>query len=210
MRALIIAHGEPPSRQLIRKLKAEADIVIATDGAANQLLPAGIIPHFVLGDFDSIDPGIPDAYPEIRFVIAANQEASDLDKAVAHALELGAAEVAVTGSGGGRLDHTLANASLLLKYEGVRLTLADDRGVSRGVSGDAEFNGAIGDTLSLIAFSPANVAWTEGLKWPLQDETLVPGTRGVSNIFTQPTARIRVDSGAVIACHLSASRADSW
>src|SRR5438876_7039445 len=112
MRALIVAHGEPPSRDLLDRLIADSDLVIATDGAANGLIPAGITPHIVLGDFDSLDSKLPDSHPEIQFVSAASQEASDLDKAVAHALELGAVTVTITGAGGGRIDHTLANVSL--------------------------------------------------------------------------------------------------
>jgi thiamine pyrophosphokinase len=41
---------------------------------------------------------------------------------------------------------------------------------------------------------------TEGLRYPLCDEDLMPGTtRGVSNEFTAPTARITLDTGALLA-----------
>ena len=202
MRALIIAHGEPPSKQLLESLMADSDPVIATDGAANGMISAGIRPQVVFGDFDSLDHGLRRLHPEIQFIAAPSQEASDLDKAVAHALELGADSVVITGAGGGRIDHTLANVSLLLKYRGIDLCLVDDRGITRALETEAEFVGQVGDTLSLIPFEPVKIAWTKGLKWPLQNETLRPGTRGLSNVFTESTAVVCVDSGILIACHL--------
>ena len=202
MDVLIIAHGELPSVELLRTLAADSDVVIATDGAANVLIPLEILPNIVLGDFDSLDPEVRLQNPDIQFVAAQIQEASDLDKAIAHALEMGPVRIRIAGSSGGRMDHTLANASLLLKYRGVDIALVDDRGVTRAVDGEANFRGAIGDTLSLIPFAPVRIGWTEGLKWPLQGEELVPGSRGVSNVFIEPEARIRVESGIVFVCHL--------
>jgi thiamine pyrophosphokinase len=41
---------------------------------------------------------------------------------------------------------------------------------------------------------------TEGLKYPLADETLEPGSsRGVSNVFVEPAARITVERGVLLA-----------
>ena len=41
---------------------------------------------------------------------------------------------------------------------------------------------------------------TEGLAYPLRGETLVPGSsRGLSNVFTDPEARITLDSGVLLA-----------
>src|SRR5206468_3337613 len=120
------------------------------------------------------------------FESAPSQEASDLDKAVAFALEQGAAVIRILGAGGGRIDHTLANVSLLLKYGGgADIALVDERGLTRAVSGEAEFHGIIGDTLSLIPFGPCVVGWTEGLEWALRDEPILPGSRGVSNLFVE-------------------------
>ena len=203
MNVLIIAHGEPPSVELLRRLASDSDMVIATDGAANTLIPLGILPHVVLGDFDSLDPAVRAQNLGIQYVAAEIQEASDLDKAIAHALEMGAVRLRIAGAAGGRMDHTLTNASLLLKYHNAAdIVLVDDRGITRAVAGEATFQGEVGDTLSLIPFAPAKIGWTEGLKWPLQGEALLPGSRGVSNVFIKEEARIRVESGIVLVCHL--------
>jgi thiamine pyrophosphokinase len=203
MTALIIAHGELPSTALLEELAADADLVVATDGAANAIIPRGIQPRVVLGDFDSLESAIREQYPHLEYVTAANQEASDLDKAVAHALERGAVRIRIAGAGGGRMDHALANASLLLKYQNAaEITLVDDRGVTCVVSEEVEFLGEPGDTLSLVPFEPVVIGSTEGLKWPLKDEYLYPGSRGVSNLFVGHVARITILSGMAFACHL--------
>ncbi len=203
MNVLIIAHGEPPSVELLRTLAADSDVVIATDGAANTLIPLGILPDVVLGDFDSLDPVVRTQNPRIQYVAAESQEASDLDKAIAHALLMGAVRIQIAGAAGGRMDHTLTNASLLVKYKSAAdIVLVDDQGMTRAVDGEAIFQGTKGDTLSLIAFASARIAWTKGLKWPLRGEDLLPGSRGVSNVFTAEQARICVESGIILVCYL--------
>ena len=49
-------------------------------------------------------------------VHAFDQEASDLDKAIAYARERGAGRITVTGAGGGRIDHALTNVSILMRH----------------------------------------------------------------------------------------------
>src|SRR5436309_3537796 len=95
MKVVIVAHGDAPSRGLLEACEGDCDLLIATDGAANALIQEGLRPDVVLGDFDSLDPQIQRDHPEIRFEPAPSQEASDLDKAVAFALEQGAAVIRI-------------------------------------------------------------------------------------------------------------------
>lgn len=202
MHALILAHGEPPSHGLLVRLWEEADLTIVTDGAANDLPARGLLPDVVLGDFDSLDANMRGRLPNTLFVRADDQEASDLDKALAYACERGAARATVAGAGGGRLDHTLTNASLLFKYgPHMDVRLVDDQGEARVVGRPAEIRGRIGDRLSLIAFAPVEGVTAEGVLWPLRDEPLAPGSRGVSNVLVAETARVSVRSGLLIVCH---------
>jgi thiamine pyrophosphokinase len=203
MRALILADGERPPAALLARLRKEADLFIATDGAANAPSGAGPAPDVVLGDFDSLQPETRPALPDTTFVHVFDQDACDLDKAIAYALERGAARITLTGAGGGRIDHTLTAFSLLLKYHSQsQIRLAEGWGEAQAVCGAAEFQGRPGDTLSLICFAPVEGVTAEGVKWPLRGETLLPGSRGVSNEFVAATARVSVRSGVLIACHL--------
>ena len=52
--------------------------------------------------------------------------------------------------------------------------------------------GEAGELVSLLAVNgPAEGVTTDGLAYPLRDETLEPGsTRGVSNVFATESARV--------------------
>ena len=65
--------------------------------------------------------------------------------------------------------------------------------------------GASGDTLSLIPISgPAAGITTSGLDYPMQHGTLPFGaTLGVSNVLTSATASVTLESGLLLAIHIS-------
>lgn len=203
MRALILGNGERISHGLLAHLREQADLFIATDGAAATLLHPDILPDIILGDFDSLDAASRGRIPADRLFYAPDQEASDLEKAIEYALGRGATCLTLTGVTGGRPDHTLVAFSLLLKYHGrLDIRIVEEKAEIRAVTGSAEWHGRPGDTLSLIAFEAVEGVSLEGVRWPLCDETLTPGSRGVSNVLTADTARLRVRSGVLLACHL--------
>ena len=65
----------------------------------------------------------------------------------------------------------------------------------------AAFEGEPGELLTLLALhGPAEGVTTDGLAYPLRDETLEPGSsRGVSNVFDRATARVTVERGVLLA-----------
>ena len=69
------------------------------------------------------------------------------------------------------------------------------------VRGERGLSGTEGELVSLFALNgPARGITTDGLLYPLRGETLVPGSsRGLSNVFTDPEARITLDSGVLLA-----------
>ncbi len=69
------------------------------------------------------------------------------------------------------------------------------------VRGHRTIAGTPGDLLTLLpVHGPAEGVTTEGLEYPLRDETLPPGTsRGVSNVFSALRARITVERGCLLA-----------
>ena len=54
MRVLILANGDPPSPDLLRRLAAGHDLFLAVDGAVRFAAQAGVTPHMISGDFDSV------------------------------------------------------------------------------------------------------------------------------------------------------------
>jgi thiamine pyrophosphokinase len=203
MHVLILANGEHPPLDLIQSLRHEADLFIATDGAANALFTLGEIPDIVLGDMDSLHPSVADQLAAGVVIPALDQEASDLDKAIQFALDRGAERVTILGFGGGRLDHTFTAVSLLLKYHSdIQVVLRSPNGSLQIVSEGSVIEGQIGDTLSLVVFGPTEGVCLEGVEWPLKDETLRPGSRGVSNHLVEPRATLSIKTGWALVFHL--------
>jgi thiamine pyrophosphokinase len=201
-RALILANGDRPPASFLRTLRRDAGIFIAADGAANRLGPEDPVPDYVLGDFDSLDPGARERLTGPEFVLAEDQELSDLEKAVRHALDLGARQITITGATGSRPDHTLTAFSILAAYPDDVTRMVEPLWQARAVSVSAVIAGRPGDTLSLTVFAPATVRSLDGVQWPLRDETLVPGSRGISNRMIGIEARLVVDAGIVIVAHV--------
>jgi thiamine pyrophosphokinase len=204
--ALILAHGNRPSYELLLHLSNKSSLFLATDGAANELAALGLFPNVVFGDFDSLSPSVREKLTDAEFVHSPDQEASDLDKAISHTISLGFESIYVAGATGGRLDHTLANTALLLKYHPEHdIRLIDDRWEAWAVSGIAEIGGCPGDTVSLVAFVPVESVSISGVRWPLNGEALFPGSRGVSNEMISDVAKLEVKGGTVIVIHQPAS-----
>jgi thiamine pyrophosphokinase len=68
---------------------------------------------------------------------------------------------------------------------------------------EAEINGRVGDTLSLIALKDdARGVTIEGCQYPLNNAVLPFGaTLGISNVLLAPTAKVSVKEGIVLALH---------
>ena len=111
--------------------------------------------------------------------------------------------MSVVGGAGGRLDHLLANLTLLAspRFAGARVDAWCGPARVVVVRDVAEVEGTPGSTVTLLALGGlAQGVRTEGLRYPLVGEELEAGTtRGVSNEFVDASARVSVQSGVVLA-----------
>jgi thiamine pyrophosphokinase len=111
----------------------------------------------------------------------------------------------VSGGGGSRLDHHLAELVLLAAERFAPLHIDARIGTARAIAihaGEpAALAGAPGAVLTLLALGgPASGVTTDGLRWPLRAETLQPGsTRGVSNEIVSGPVRVEVGGGSLLA-----------
>src|SRR2546428_4222496 len=99
MRAVVVAHGDvlPSDRAVI----GPSDYVVAADGGAFAIERWKLLPHLVVGDMDSLgDAGVErmarQGIPVAKF--SAAKDESDLELAVAQAIEAGATEVVLLGA----------------------------------------------------------------------------------------------------------------
>ncbi len=205
---LILANGDPPSKELLHQLRQDADLFLATDGAANALTEPGIVPDIVLGDFDSLLPATRERLSASHFIEAPDQNACDLEKALIYVRAQGATQITLTGAMGGRLDHMLTALSLLAAAAiSVPMRIVSDRETIYCLRATPEDSAALDipgkpdDLLSLVVFAPAFGITLTGTRWSLRDETLLPGSRTVSNLFAEKSVRLRITEGTLFAIH---------
>jgi thiamine pyrophosphokinase len=205
VKAVIVASGEPDPTDT-RHLEG-ADLVIAADGGTHWLAGAGIAPGRLIGDMDSVSGEL------LRRLEASGtrierhptaKDASDLALAVERVLSLGADEVVILGAlQGDRLDHELANVLLLadpVLMQRVRIERGATTVRSLADGGRLELGGRSGDRVTLLPVGgPAVGIRTEGLRYPLEGETLPLGsTRGLSNEIVAPSAWVQLDKGVLL------------
>jgi thiamine pyrophosphokinase len=141
--------------------------------------------------------------PVAKFSTAKDE--SDLELAVAQAIEIGATEIVLLGAlGGDRLDHETANLLLLADpgYDGVRLEARRGALRIRPVRGEGSLSlaGPVGALVTLLPVNgDANGVTTQGLRFPLRDETLRFGrARGLSNEVASLPATVTVRKGSLL------------
>ena len=169
----------------LRETPGPGDAVIAADAGYRVCRQAGLVPDLLLGAFDSRDD-------------------TDTMLAIKTALAWGCQEVHLYGgTGGKRLDHTLANLQSLLYLR---------RRGARGYLYDDDFLWTVIENESLTI--PRTVEWglfsafclgdraegidEVGFQYPLEDAVLTPEfPLGVSNHIVEPEAVITVRRGTL-------------
>jgi thiamine pyrophosphokinase len=208
MHVLVFANGAPPEPDGTLRLVRSADMVLCANGGTHHARALGIDPHVVIGDMDSLAQ-------ELRTTLRgagtrllehpAHKDETDLELALLYAADQGATRITVVGVRGGRIDHELANLLLLAhpRLAGLDVSLVAESQEIRLVRQQARFQGAIGDLLSLLPIGgDACGITTSGLEYPLCGETLQFGpARGISNVFSEPEACVRLSSGVLLAVH---------
>jgi thiamine pyrophosphokinase len=202
---VVVAGGVPAPQEAAREVPP-GTTVIAADGGLENAQALGLTATTAIGDFDSVSPAALEAAAAAGVQLVRHPEekdATDLELALDAALALGPMRIHVLAGDGGRLDHLLAALLLLAspRYAAVPIDASFGPAHVYVVRGERTLAGEPGALLSLVALNgPAEGVTTEGLAYPLIGETLEPGSsRGVSNVFTAETARVRVDRGVLLA-----------
>ncbi len=185
----------------LRQRPVKGDLIIAADAGYLNCRKAGLVPHLLVGDFDSMD--LPETdIPVTRLPV--EKDDTDTMAAVKMALGEGCDTIYIYGgTGGKRLDHTLYNLHTLLHIR---------RRGARGYLYDDDFLWTVIENESLVL--EKEVEWgivsvfplceqaggidEIGLQYPLKDAVLtVEDPIGVSNHILEPKARITVRSGVL-------------
>lgn len=204
----ILVGGGPVHKRLLRTtLVAGYDLLVAVDGGGKPLLELGYQPQLLLGDFDSL----PEADQadlvakgvEIRSY-QPEKDWTDLELAANYLLGRDYREALVFGALGGRLDHTVANLSLLFKMKeaGIDLVLIGEEQAVTLLAAPEKiriFPFPQGHFSLLPYLHTAQGVSISGAKYPLEKATLALGsTRGVHNEFLADPVEVELDFGSVL------------
>jgi thiamine pyrophosphokinase len=203
-RVFVIAGGDL-KREEMALIERERDFVIAADAGAKKLTEAGILPHLAVGDFDTVGLAFMEELSRVGVPVEPlpmEKNETDLHYALMKAVEHKPDEVVILGAlGGARLDHMLANVGLLewLAEQGTNGVLHHACNRIRLLVGPGELS-LVKDEFSYVSLIPVSEKVsgivTQGLKYPLRNETLVRGlTRGISNELSANEARVSIEKG---------------
>lgn len=186
----------------LRERPRPGDLQIAADAGLRLCRQLGRTPDLVLGDFDSMD--VSEA-PADALRVPVEKDDTDTGLALREGLRRGCREFFIYGgTGGRRLDHTLANLQSLafLRENGARGWLYDRDFVYTVIKNETltlrrEVEWGL---ISLFALGDrARGVTLTGLQYPLDHAELTCAfPLGVSNHFAAETATVTVEDGLLL------------
>jgi len=202
--AIIFLGGDPVPAGTLDDLPTDA-FVIGADSGIDHALAHHWVVDLAVGDFDSVSAHGLAAVEDSGALIdrhPADKDETDFELALSAALGHGVQRVVVVGGHGGRVDHFLANAMVLLseRYRGVTIEARFGAARVHVVRDRLTLVGEPGELVTLLAVTgPVFGIVTTGLRYRLSGESLTPGSsRGVSNELVDTTATISVADGDLL------------
>ncbi|MDA3860037.1 MAG: thiamine diphosphokinase [Melioribacteraceae bacterium] len=198
---IIIANGDSPKRGVVKYLQNNnVDTIIAADGGANTAYKLGIIPNYIIGDFDSIKPKVKDYFiDKSESIYVERQDDTDVEKALKFAIENNFETVYLLGGTGNRLDHSICNLGIVLKYYNkIKIIIIHGKTILFPYSENVKLKTISNETISLYAFNEKTIISSEGLKYPLQKSTLLFGKKeSTSNVALGDEVNLKISGGIV-------------
>ncbi len=204
----IVSGGELGDPSFFKEQVAETApaAVICADGGARHMEILGLVPTLIVGDMDSLDRLSQDRYESkgVRIIRHPREKKeTDTELALREAFRMTPSEVWIWGALGRRIDHSLANISLLAQGigNGIDVRLIDAWCEVFLVTRRKVLDGASGQTVSLFPFGGEVSGITlTGFEYPLTKAFMEAGNPyGISNRLTERQGIIDVDAGVLLA-----------
>lgn len=199
----------------IYSMTLSIDRVFAVDKGLEYVDSMGLVPDYIVGDFDTVDEKLLEAYekkiaagkiPAYLERFPVKKDATDTELAVMEAMKEQADRITILAATGNRVDHVLANLGLLLRTaeENIECHIVDEtnriRLLQAGTCCKIEKKNQFGTYLSLIPISPVIKGLTiTGVMWPLNNRTVMQGSSlTVSNRILEEAAIITFTEGKLL------------
>lgn len=174
------------------------DLLIAADKGFKYIRGVGLVPDYVIGDFDST------TRPDFKNVIALNpiKDFTDTVAAINFAIDKGYKDIVVYGGLGGRESHTIANIKSMFNYkkQGVDIRLKAKGKEIFIINRDFSYKyGGKDFYVSIFSLTEKSILDIKGLFYELEDYTMAnDDALGVSNETKGCDFEIHVKEGFLL------------
>jgi len=200
-KCIILANGKPPRKSVLKFLQKKGySKLICADGGANSARKINVLPDCIVGDLDSITPATLNFYKgKAEIVKIKRQNDTDVEKCIKTVIKKRLYDIILTGVTGDRLDHTLCNMGIVLKfYQSVYMKIIAENSLLAPYSGSVSIKTHPGETISLYGFDRRTKIKSKGLKYPLNNIPLPFGEQeSTSNIATGEEVKLKITGGIV-------------
>lgn len=206
MKVVLFASADIDDYSFCEQYLKNANCIICCDGGMRHTKKIGVLPNYILGDFDSVSAEILEYYRSKNIEVKqfpTQKDETDMELGVDFSVELGADEVIMIGGIGSRFDHTLANAQLLMRLlkKGIIAKLVNEKNEIQLIDKEITVYGKKGDLVSTIPLS-MEVKGIDlyGFEYPLKNAVLTIGGDivAVSNIMLGEKAEIKIKEGYLL------------
>lgn len=172
--------------------------IYCTDGSYAYLRKLNIKPHVISGDFDSIH--MSEIPQDVQIIPTPDQNYTDFEKALKLILEDGYKNVDVYGASGQQQDHFLGNLHAAFKFKDLlSITFYDNYSKYYFITENTTLENVLGKTISLLPYPLTEGITTEGLQYPLNNETLSITDRiGTRNKAVNNSVKITYKKGNML------------
>lgn len=200
-KCIILANGKPPGKGVINfLLKKGYKTLICADGGADSAKKLGIIPDYIIGDFDSVAKSTLRFFgSKTRLIKLNRQNDTDVEKCLKFAINRKCENVVLLGVTGNRLDHTFCNLGIVIKFhKKISLKLIAEDSLLIPYSGKVELKTIPEEIISLYGLDKKTKITSTGLKYPLKNVSLPFGEKeSTSNRAIGDRVNLNIKGGII-------------
>lgn len=199
-RALLFVNGEPPKKLPTHLDLANYQYIACTDGAYHSYLSEStIVPDFIIGDLDSINPKmtVPD---KTQIIHTPDQSKPDFEKALLFLNSKGVTSFSIYGATGRASDHFLGNLSVAMQYhQQFKMVFYDDYCHFFFATHHQIIHHVKHHIISLMPLSIVTHLTISGFKYPIDNQTLsLGGVTSLRNKAIDDTVKISFKNGNLL------------
>jgi thiamine pyrophosphokinase len=169
-KSILCLNGLLPNTKTIKALSKNSKIIIAADGAANQLAKKNINPDYIIGDLDSLDNKY--NWVNSKIIKIPDQNTTDFEKCIDYINTNMLFPTLVLGINGGEIDHIIDNLNKFIKYSSTIPMIFFDTPNKWGIAmtSTLSINTEVSNIVSIFPFLQNTHLKSQGLHWELNSD----------------------------------------